>query len=162
MTVVFAFAESSIQLVPDGTLLLHVLVVAVMIAILNRTLYRPVNRILEEREQRTKGRLSDAQKAINESDKNLARYERSLREARGAGYQLVDSERGNALASRERALASLKEEMRVMVREQKSEIGTQVEQARGTLELESRTMAEKISAQILDRSIGSAPYTSKT
>jgi F-type H+-transporting ATPase subunit b len=160
MIVVFAFAENSIQLVPDGTLLLHVLVVVVMIAVLNRTLYRPVNRILEEREQRTKGRVSEAQKALMETERNLARYEQSLREARGAGYHLVEAERGNALASRERALASLREEMRLLVREQKSEIGTQAEQARGTLEQESRTIAEKISAQILARSIGSPPYTS--
>ena len=155
MTVVFAFAEGSIQLVPDGTLLLHVFVVVVMIAILNRTLYRPVNRILEEREQGTKGRISEAQKALKEAQKNLAHYEQSLREARGAGYHLVEKERGEALASREQALASEREEIRSLVREQKLEIDTQTEQARRTLEQESRTIAEKISTQILGRSVGS-------
>jgi len=157
--VIFAFAENSIQLVPDGTLLLHVLVVVVMIAVLNRTLYRPVNKILEEREQWTKGRVSEAHRALTETEKNLARYERSLREARGAGYRSVEAERANALASRERALVSLREEMRLLVREQKSEIEVQAEQARGTLEDESRIIAERISVQILARSIGSTPYT---
>ena len=160
MIVVFAFAENSIQLVPDGTLLLHVLVVVVMIAVLNRTLYRPVNKILEEREQWTKGRVSEAHRALTETEKNLARYERSLREARGAGYQLVEAERANALTSRERALASLREEMRLLVREQKSEIDVQAEEARRTLENDSRKIAERISAQILARSIGATPYTS--
>ena len=130
-----------------------------MIAVLNRTLYRPVNKILEEREQWTKGRVSEAHRALTETEKNLVRYERSLREARGAGYRLVEAERANALASRERALASLREEMRLLVREQKSEIDVQAEQARGTLEDESRIIAERISVQILARSIGSTPYT---
>lgn len=160
MIVVFAFSENSIQLVPDGTLLLHVLVVVIMIAVLNRTLYRPVNKILEEREKWTKGRISEAHGALTETEKNLARYERSLREARGAGYQLVEAERAGALAARERALAALREEMRLMVRAQKSEIGVQAEQARRTLEQESRTIAERISRQILARSIGSTPYKS--
>ena len=157
---VLALAENSIQLVPDGTLVLHVLVVVVMIAVLNRTLYRPVNKILVEREQRTKGRLSEAQKALKETENRMAHYERSLREARGEGYHLVEMERSSALALREQALASLREDMRSWVREQKSEIGMQTEQARATLEQESRTIAERISAQILARSIRSTPNSS--
>ena len=43
-------AETSIQLVPDGTLLLHLLMVGVMVAVLNRTLLKPINQILAERE----------------------------------------------------------------------------------------------------------------
>lgn len=156
MNVVFAFAENSIQLVPDGTLLVHVVVVVVMIAVLNRTLYRPVNKILAEREERTKGRLSEAQKALRETENKLARYERSLREARGAGYRLVETERSTALAARDQSLASLKEEMRSLVREQKSEIGDQAEQARAAVERESRITAERIGAQILARSISSS------
>ena len=160
MTLVFALAENSIQLVPDGTLLLHVLVVVLMIAVLNRTLYRPVNKILAERESRTKGRLSEAQKAVKDAEDNLARYEQSLREARGTGYHLVEAERVRALASREQALVSLREDMRSWVRAQKSEIADQTEQARATLEQESRTIAERISSQLLARSIGSTPFTS--
>ena len=54
MIVAFALAENSIQLVPDGTLLINVLVVVLMIAVLNRTLYRPINSILREREHARK------------------------------------------------------------------------------------------------------------
>ena len=160
MSVIFAFAENSIQLVPDGTLLLHVLVVVIMIAVLNRTLYRPVNKILEEREQQTKGRMSEAQKALTETEKRLTLYEQTLREARVTGYHLIEVERASALTLREQAISSLREEMRLLVREQKSEISAQTEQARGTLEEESRTIAERISVQILARSIGSTPFIS--
>ena len=157
MTLVFAFAENSIQLVPDGTLLLHVLIVVVMIVVLNRTLYRPVNRILEERERQTKGRLSDAEKALKEIDQMLSRYERTLRETRGAGYHLVETERSIALSSREQKLASLREEVRSLVKEQKLEMATQAEQAKATLEQESRIIAERIGSQILGRPIAFRP-----
>ena len=151
MTLVIAFADSSIQLVPDGTLLLHVLVVVVMVAVLNRTLYRPVNKILEQREQHTKGRLSEARKASLETEKSLARYEQALRAARGAGYHLVETERANALVLREEALNALREETRSLVQKQKSELDAQSEQAREQLERESQAIAERISAQILGR-----------
>lgn len=151
MTVVLAFAESSIQLVPDGTLLLHVLVVVIMITVLNRTLFRPVNKVLEEREQQTKGRVSEARKANAAAEKSLSRYEQALREARGNGYRLVEAERAKALVAREQALTALREEMRSLVREEKAEILVQTDRAQESLEQESRSIAERISAQILDR-----------
>ena len=60
------FAENSIQLVPDGTLLLHVLIILVMVYVLNATLFRPINRILEAREKRrqAKARQDDRMLAI--------------------------------------------------------------------------------------------------
>jgi F-type H+-transporting ATPase subunit b len=158
--VVFALAENTIQLVPDGTLLIHVLVVVVMIAVLNRTLYRPINRILKDRDEQTKGRLSEAQKALKETEGKLARYEKSLREARGAGYKLVETGRSTALAERERSLASLREETRASISQQKSEINIQTKEARTTLEQQSRTIAEGIGEQILARSIPSSPQGS--
>ena len=44
-------AEASIQLVPDATLLLHLVLVVVMVFVLNRTLLKPINDILSEREK---------------------------------------------------------------------------------------------------------------
>ena len=52
--------EASIQLVPDGTLLVHLVMVVVMVFILNRTLLKPINQILEEREKQVAGRLKEA------------------------------------------------------------------------------------------------------
>jgi hypothetical protein len=51
MSLVLGFAENSIQLVPDGTLILHVIIILVMVYVLNATLYKPINKILESREK---------------------------------------------------------------------------------------------------------------
>ena len=53
--VFLALAENSIQLVPDGTIFLHIALILLMIWVLNRTLFKPVNRILETRERMTGG-----------------------------------------------------------------------------------------------------------
>ncbi|HEV7398045.1 MAG TPA: hypothetical protein VGN86_16155, partial [Pyrinomonadaceae bacterium] len=60
--IILALAENSIQLVPDGTILLHIVAVVVMVAILNRTMFRPINKILADREAQTAGRSSEAKK----------------------------------------------------------------------------------------------------
>src|SRR5215510_6264631 len=91
------FAENSIQLVPDGTLILHVLIILVMVYVLNATLLKPINRILAERDKRTKGRLSEAQQILRDVSEKLSEYERTLRHARGQAYAFAEQERAEAM-----------------------------------------------------------------
>jgi len=96
MPFALGFAENSIQLVPDGTLILHVLIILVMVYVLNKTLFKPINRILEARDRRTRGRLSEAQEILKNVSEQLANYERALRQVRGEAYAFSESERGAA------------------------------------------------------------------
>ena len=64
-------AESSIQLVPDGTLLLHLLMVALMVAVLNRTLLKPINKILADRDKHILGRVDEAQEMLQLKEQKL-------------------------------------------------------------------------------------------
>ena len=45
-----AFAES-IQLFPDGTIFIHIALILIMIWVLNRTLFKPINRVLATRDK---------------------------------------------------------------------------------------------------------------
>ena len=63
--------ETPIQLVPDGTLLLHLLMVAVMVFILNRTLLKPINQILAERDKLITGRRAEAESLAAETEEKL-------------------------------------------------------------------------------------------
>ena len=47
-TPVFAFV---VQLFPDGTIFIHIALTLIMIWVLNRTFFRPINRVLEPREK---------------------------------------------------------------------------------------------------------------
>src|ERR671916_1545868 len=96
-----AFAENSIQLVPDGTLFLHIIIILVMVFVLNATLFKPINRILEERERRTRGRSGEAKGIIRDVEDKLASYERALREARSEGYRLMEQVRAEAMRERQ-------------------------------------------------------------
>lgn len=154
-----ALAENSIQLVPDGTLFLHIAIILIMVFVLNNTLFKPINRILEERERRTRGRSGEAQDILRRVDEATTNYERSLREARAEGYRLMERERAEAMNERQAKLNALREEVTRSVEEEKAAIRSQAEEARQTLEADARNIAAEISSQILHRPIGNAPST---
>jgi len=147
------FAESSIQLVPDGTLLFHLALIIAMVALLNATLLKPINRILEERDRLTKGRLSEAQTTLLTVSEKLSEYERRLREARAEGYALMERERAIISEERQRKLTEVKSEINRLLSTEKEKLKTEGAQVRSKLAVEARSMAVKIGSQILRRPI---------
>jgi F-type H+-transporting ATPase subunit b len=155
-----AFAENSIQLVPDGTLIFHILIILVMVFVLNATLFKPINRILEERERRTRGRSSEAQDILHRVEQKLSHYEHSLREARSEGYRLMEQQRAEAMSERQAKLSAVREEINQFVAEQKNIIRAQTEEARASLASDSKRIAAEVGAQILQRPISDGVVTS--
>lgn len=148
-----AFAENSIQLVPDGTLFLHIILIVLMVFILNATLFRPINKILEDRERHTHGRSDEARDILRRVESSIGTYEHSLREVRAEGYQLLESQRTEAMNRRQAELNALREELNQTVEQEKSAIHTQAQQAQTNLESDTARIAEEISAQILGRPV---------
>jgi F-type H+-transporting ATPase subunit b len=146
---VLALAENSIQLVPDGTLLFHLAVIVMMVALLNATLLKPINRILEERDRRTKGRLNEANQTLLMVDEKLRNYESQLREARAAGYAAMEQERAILSKERERKLAEVKTEAGALVAREKDRIRAEAAEVRIALGTTAQERAREISAQIL-------------
>jgi F-type H+-transporting ATPase subunit b len=150
------FAENSIQLVPDGTLFLHIALILVMVFVLNATLFKPINRILEEREKRTGGRSGEARDILRRVEEKTADYEHSLREARAEGYRLMEQVRAEAMLERQSMLNLIREEVEGLITEQKEALAAQTEEARATLGSEAQRFAREIGERILHRPISEA------
>ena len=147
------FAENSIQLVPDGTLLLHVLIILVMVYVLNATLFKPINLILEAREKRTRGRLTEAQEILANVSEKLAEYERAVRQGRTEAYAFTEHERAGAMQERQKHLDEARAKLVESISLEKEAIQRQAEEARALLEVESRRIALEIGARVLSRPI---------
>ena len=143
--------EASIQLVPDGTLLLHLLMVAVMVFVLNRTLLKPINQILAEREKQIAGRLKEAEAMAVETQEKLRKYNDVLREARADGYRLLEKERAQGLKEKDEKLRKYRDEMSKDVAAQIESTRRQEQAAKGELETQAATIGNLISSQILRR-----------
>lgn len=153
-----ALSGSAIQLVPDGTLLFHLAVIALMVGLLNATLLKPISRILENRERRTKGRFAEAQSILASVNEKLLEYESRLRGARAEGYLLLEKERAAVSQERERKVAVIKGEVTGWLHDQKAKLRTDAEQIRASLEKDSKTIAMQITRQILRREVNQPPH----
>lgn len=151
--IALGLAENSIQLVPDGTLLIHVAAIVVMVYILNATLFKPINTLLAEREKRGKGRFAEAGQTLKEVDRKLAAYEQSLRSARADAYQLMEAEHAAVREERERTLDRIRKELSAATGKQKQELDRQANEARTTLQANASQFAQKIGTRILGRPI---------
>jgi F-type H+-transporting ATPase subunit b len=143
--------ETSIQLVPDGTLLFHLFLGVVMVFVVNRTLLGPINRILAEREKQIAGQLKEAEALAAETQDKLNKYNDALREARADGYKLLEKERAQGLKEREEKLRKYRDEMSKEVAAQIETTRRQEQAAKGELEAQAATIGNLISSQILRR-----------
>jgi F-type H+-transporting ATPase subunit b len=154
MPVLLGFAEDSIQLVPDGTMVLHVIIILVMVYVLNATLYKPINQILAAREKRTKGRLSEAQEIIASVTEKTSDYEKSLRQARAEAYAYSEAQRAEAMKDRQQRVNEMRAQLAESLAREKQAIDQQAGSARAELDSESRKIAAEIGSRILKRPIG--------
>jgi F-type H+-transporting ATPase subunit b len=144
-------AEASIQLGPDGTLLLHLVVIFFMVFVLNRTLLKPINRILAEREKQIGGRLSEAQMLSAEAEEKMRKYQSALRDARTDGYRLLEKERAAGLKEKDEKVRQHREKLSQTVAKELESIQKQQEKVRGELESQADSMGVLISSEILRR-----------
>ena len=156
MSLPLGFAENSIQLVPDGTLILHVFIILVMVYVLNATLFKPINQILASREKRTRGRLTEAEEIMESVGQKLSDYERSLRQARGEAYALTEAQRTEAMKDRQQKLNEMRAQLSQSIAHEKEIIQRQAAEARTTLEAESHRIAREIGSRVLSRPISDA------
>jgi F-type H+-transporting ATPase subunit b len=144
-------AEAQIQLVPDATLLLHLVLVVVMVYVLNRTLLKPINDILSEREKQITGRLREAEAMAAESEEKRKKYHDTLREARAEGYRLLEKERAEGLQKKEQQLRQQRDQLSKEVSSQIDQIRKQEQVVKSELEAQAATIGNLISSQILRR-----------
>ena len=145
--VFLAFAE--INLVPDGTMLIHIALILLMIWTLNRTFFRPINRIIESREKNKGGRFGEAESILQKVGEKQTRYDAAMLEARSKGYELIEKERNQAVDTRQSEIEKVKSEVVTNVAREKEELTKQTAEARAVIAEEAEKMAEKISSNLL-------------
>ena len=143
-----AFAET-IQLFPDGTLFIHIALILLMIWILNRTLFRPINRVIEAREKHKGGEGGEAVGILKDVSAKEAKYASEMLDARSAGYALIEKEQKIAAGAREKKLGEVKAEIATMLDNGRTELENQTALARAAIGTDAEKLADQIAATIL-------------
>ena len=145
---VLAFAET-VQLMPDLTMFLHMGMILLMIYILNRTFFKPINRVLEAREKNKGGYGGEAEKILSEVSEKESDYNSALLEARNEGYELIEKERATAVEKKTADVSAAKQEVSDYLAKELGELDEETSKAEAEIKVEAEKMADKISANIL-------------
>jgi len=142
-------AFQKVELMPNGTMLIHIALILLMIWILNRTLFRPVNRVIEAREKNKGGHSGEAQEILKNVGEKQSHIEAAMLEARSEGYELVERTRTSAVAERQEKIGAVKAEVAELTARENQELDRQKNEARATIAAEAGQIAERISSNIL-------------
>ena len=146
-SVILAF--QNVELVPNGTLFIHIALILLMIYILNRTFFRPINRILESRDKNKGGHSSEAEEILKSVEEKQLRYDAAMLEARSKGYEMIEKERAEAISNKQTEINAVKEEVAGTAAKEREELERQRVEARTMIAGEAEKLAEKISSNIL-------------
>lgn len=136
---------------PDATAIVVFLTTLVLVWILDRALFQPVLRVLDERERRTRGFESEAKAILAECEHKLSYYEDVLRRTRAEGYRLIEQRRQQALRERDQMIAQTKSEVAEAVRRAKEQLREQVMEAKRDLEADALRLAQDIIGTVVGR-----------
>lgn len=143
-----AFAES-IQLFPDGTLFIHIGLILLMIWVLNRTFFKPINAIIQRRSKQKAGKGGEADDILTDVSAKQKKYDKAMLEARNESYGMVEKEREAAVDLRQQTIADAKTKAADLLATEKETLRDAVATAKVDIALEAEKMADKISSNIL-------------
>lgn len=116
---------------------------------LKKVLFQPLDRVLEERRQRTEGVLQSCQAAMERARARIREYEDSLRQAQAEIFDQQEAERRRWAAGQAALLAEARQRARQRVESARAEIQAEADRTRQSLQQEAARLAETMAESVL-------------
>lgn len=115
----------------------------------------PLARTLAERRARTVGAVENAHRAIGQAEDKAAEYAEKLRQARAEIFKMREQRAKQRNAEREAALDAARKAAGAKVTEARSEMDTETERARQTIQSSAGELANQVVQAVLPLAAGS-------
>jgi len=135
------------------TLLSVAAAVVLLVFILNRYLFRPLNDILERRRQRTEEARHELEEAQATQAARLEEIERRLGEARREAYEIREAAQRAGRERRDARLQEARQEAQEMLQAARQEIEEELDSAKESLEGEAERLSKRIAQRLLGRPV---------
>ena len=142
-------AFAGIQLFPDGTLFIHIALILIMIWVLNRTFFKPINRVLASRDKHKFGPGGEAEKILNDALEKEAKLNKEMLAARSEGYELIEKQRAAAVDNRIKLIAAARAEAAAKFAAEKQALAEQAATGRAAIAAQAESIADRIAGNIL-------------
>ena len=129
-----------------------VVLVLILFFYLRSVFFRPLEKVLAERDAATKGAMRDAEASLKRAEAKAAEYDAALRQARSEILKSQEAERQMLRVDRTAALATHRQNAAGLIAEAQRTIAHDVAAARQTLAAQTEQLASQITAAVLQGS----------
>lgn len=137
----------------NSTLLIQLANFIVLLIALNFILYRPLRKIMLEREEEIGGAFTDAKNAQERTQSLLGQYNASLAEAKQKSAATYNALYQQGLDGQRDLIASERVKATELLDKAKSEIAAAADAARTDLKQEARRLSQDIAGKLLGRGV---------
>jgi F-type H+-transporting ATPase subunit b len=136
---------------PDISVVWVILAVLLLAFALERVLFKPLLRVMHDREAAVKSAMDLAQGAAAKAEAASADFDAKLGAARADLYRQMDERRKAADRYREELMAKTRGEADAALADATASLATQVVQARAQLEQDAEVLGKDIARKVLGR-----------
>ncbi len=137
-------------MIPDLSVVWVVLIVLVLAFVLNRWLFRPLTRVMDERAARVKSATDLAEATAEKARQAAAEFDARTRAAQAEIYREMDEKRRGALEERAVLVAKTRQEVEQSLADARTQLDRQAAEARLSLEQD----ADRLGAAVVERVLG--------
>ena len=116
----------------------------VLLFILNAILFKPILKIVKEREDTVKGNLDAAKVMTDKREESIAGLNRALAESRNKAKEMFESLKGEAVSKQKEVHSAAEAEAASILEKARAEIKTEAEKARKALRADVDKFSDEI------------------
>jgi F-type H+-transporting ATPase subunit b len=146
-------SDTNLVLIPDWTGILPLLLLLFVLLMFpaNELLFKPIFRVLDERDKRTNGTRRRAGKILLDAEKTLADYELAIREVREAAERDRKSDIAGARTQSASVTAAAREQAHTQAERASRELAEALEESRVTMREQAQSIAAEAAGSVLGR-----------
>ncbi len=137
----------------DASIVAEIIMMLIMMVVLNELLYKPIRRILKEREERMAEIREKAEGYERNAKELVENYNRRLAEARAQGQKERERFKEEARAEEKKLLDASTAEAQARKEELMKGLGAEIEAARKELQAKVEAFASEIAEKLLGRAV---------
>lgn len=138
-------------MLPNLSLIFVVIGVVLLAIVLDRVLFKPLLRVMRERETAIKSAMEAAESAAAKAQAASAEFDASVTAARADLYKQMDERRKAADGYRKELVEQTKADVHAQLESAKAELDAQAAQAKARLDAEAEALGREIAAKVLGR-----------
>lgn len=134
----------------DASLFVVFVIVWILVFVLSKIFFKPLQRVMNERKSRIKGDRETFEKSMGAYEQTVSEIEAKLKEAKNQAQRIKEKYEREALKKREQMLTEISTETRNQIEEAKKLLEKQVKSLKEELESETKRLAESIEQRLLN------------